>query len=194
MAQQMGIIDQIKEYELRYKKVYINNEFTRESVFVIMNQIDDIVRLDKLYEIEIKDLEPIKIYIDSYGGCLHSYFMLASRIRELQKKGYKFHMYSMGRCMSAGFYTLILGDKRFAQEYTSLMVHDQRAFEYGYKTVRDKRIEVKQWEKEWNRLKAIIFEYTDIKESDIEFYVERGLDWDMDANEALKLNVVDEII
>lgn len=194
MTQPIGIIDQIKEYELRYRKVYVNTEFTRESIFIILNQIDDIIRADKINNVKKDKLEPIHIYIDSYGGCLHSYFMLASKIRELQKRGYKFYTYSMGRCMSAGFYTLILGDKRFAQEYTSLMVHDQRAFEYGYRTVRDKRIEVKQWEKEWNRLKNIIFEYTDITDEEIEFYVERGLDWDMDANEALKLNVVDEII
>jgi len=176
------------------RKVYIIEEFDRESIFKVIRAIEKIVEVDSFDEIKPEDAEPIWLMLDSYGGCLHSCFGLISTIRRFQKIGYKFYTVDMARSMSASFYVAMTGDKRFAYELSSLMVHDQRAFEYGYKTVRDKRVELKEWEKEWNILIELVEEYTLITREQLEWYVERGLDWNMTSQEAIELGVIDEIL
>lgn len=176
------------------RKVYLIEEFTRESVFKAIRAIEKIVEKDVYDGIKPEDSEPIWLMFDSYGGCLLSSFGYISTIRRFQRMGYRFYSVSMARSMSASFYTAMCCDKRYAYEFSSLMVHDQRAFEYGYKTVRDKRVELEQWEKEWNKLVELVEEYTSITREQLEWYVERKLDWDMDTKEALELGVIDEIL
>lgn len=174
------------------RKIYMIEEFNRESTFKVIRALDKITSIDIENGISPKNSEPIWLVIDSYGGCLHSCFNLASVIRKYKKAGWVINTVGM-RAMSAGFYILMMGSNRYAYELGSFMVHDQRAFEYGYKTVRDKRVELKEWEKEWARLKSLIFEYTDITDEEIEWYVERGLDWNMDANEMILKGVIDYV-
>lgn len=186
-----SILEEIKINACKERKLYMVEEFDRESCLKIIRRLDKIIDLDIRQNIAPEDSEDINIYIDSYGGCLHSCFGLISVVRKYQKLGYKINTIAMGRAMSAGLYLLLVGTKRYAYELSSLMIHDQRAFEYGYKTVRDKRVELKEWEKEWSRLKDLIFEYSDITDEQIEWYVERALDWNMTTEEAIKLNVID---
>jgi len=187
------IIEEIKLNCLSERKVYMIEEYNEESVFKVVRHLDKIIMMDIERGIKSKDTEDINLFIDSYGGNLHDFYFLASAIRRYQKLGWRINTIGMGKTMSAGFFTLIIGSKRYAYEFCTLLCHDQRAFEYGYKTVRDKRVELKDWEKEWNTLKYLVKEYTDITEEQLEWYVERGLDWKMNTVEALELGVIDEI-
>jgi len=189
-----SIIEEIKINACNERKVYLIEEFDRESIFKIIRRIDKIINTDIKKGISPKDAEPITIYIDSYGGCLLSCFGIISVMRSYQKQGWTINTVGMSRTMSAGFYLLLCGNRRSVYELCSLMVHDQRAFEYGYKTVRDKRVELQEWEKEWNKLISIVEEYSLITREQLEWYVERARDWNMDAQEALELGVIDEII
>lgn len=187
MVQEIIINAQINE-----RKIYLIEEFDRESTFKTIRALDRITSIDIQNGVTPEDAEPIWLIIDSYGGCLHSCFNLISVVRKYQKHGWKINTVAM-RAMSAGFFTFMIGTKRYVYELASLMVHDQRAFEYGYKTVRDKRVELVEWEKNWKQLKDLVTEYTNITESQLEWYVERSLDWDMNAKEAIELGVADVI-
>ena len=186
------IVEEIKLNSLRERKIYLIEEFDRESTFKVIRALDKITSIDVREGKKPEESEPIWLLIDSYGGCLHSCFNLISTIRKYQNKGWRINTVAM-RTMSAGFFTFMTGTKRYVLELASLMVHDQRAFEYGYKTMRDKRIELAEWEKEWARLKKLVIEYTDITEEELEWHVERRLDWNMDAEEAIEKNVADVI-
>jgi ATP-dependent protease ClpP protease subunit len=188
------VIEEMKNNAVSERKLYLIEEFERESIFKIIRRLDRIIAKDRKEGIAPEDAERITIYIDSNGGCLDSCYGLISVMKSYQKLGYKIDTVAMGRCRSAGFYTLICGTRRYSYQYNGIMVHDQRAFEYGYKTVRDKRVELKEWEKEWKRLISLIEEHTLITEEQIEWYVERGRDWDMFSDEALTLGCIDEII
>lgn len=186
------IVEEIKLNSLRERKIYLIEEFDRESTFKAIRALDKITSIDIREGKKPEESEPIWLLIDSYGGCIHSCFNLISTIRKYQKRGWRINTVAM-RAMSAGFFTFMTGTKRYILELASLMVHDQRAFEYGYKTMRDKRVELAEWEKEWSRLKKLVVEYTDITEEELEWYVERRLDWYMDAEEAIEKNVADII-
>lgn len=185
------IIEEIKINAQRERKIYLIEEFDRESIFKVIRALDKITSNDIRSGIKPEDAQPIWLFEDSYGGCLHSCFALISTMKRYQKLGWKINAVAMGRNQSASFFAFICANKRYALELCSHMVHDQRAFEYGYKTVRDKRVELEEWEKEWQRLKDIVTEHTFITEEQLEWYVERRRDWDMTTQEAIELGACD---
>ena len=187
------IIEEIKLNCLLERKVYMIEEYNEESVFKVARHLDKITMIDTEKGIEPKNAKPIYLFIDSYGGNLHDFYFLASVIKRYQKLGWEINTVSMGKAMSAGFFTLILGNNRYSYEYSTLLCHDQRAFECGYKTVVDKRIELQEWEDEWNTLKSLVIEHTLITDEQLEWYVERGRDWKMNTKVALELGVIDAI-
>ncbi len=78
--------------------------------------------LEKLYPIH--DLEynpqPIKIYIDSYGGAVYQCMGL---LGVMKKSTTPIHTIAAGAAMSCGFMILISGHQRFGYEYSTPLYH-----------------------------------------------------------------------
>ena len=188
-------IEEIKFKEaVEYRNVYLIEEIDRETIFKTKCLIEKIVRLDKLKGLKPVDCEPISVHISSYVGSVHSTLYLISYIRHLQRLGYKFYTYVGEVAMSGGFFLSIIGDKRFAYEYSTLLFHDPRDFAYGLRTTEDSRRVAREFEEEWKRLKGIVLEYTNIPEEKLEYYVGRKEDWIIFPDEAKEYGIIDEIL
>jgi len=138
----------------------------------------------------------ITLKINSNGGMVVNMFALHDRLKILESNGWIIKSISESRSYSAGFFTLISGTKgyRYAYRNTDLMLHSQNSFVYGIETVADVREKAIATENLLSKLKKVIYDYTDITDEQFEFYIERNKDWYIDAEEALKLSIIDKII
>jgi ATP-dependent Clp protease, protease subunit len=177
------------------RNIYFTKQFDQSSIADITKSILEINRddeyLQRLYPIYGLSYQPrpIKIYIDSYGGYVYQCFGLLSVMNNSKTP---IHTIVTGAAMSCGFMMLIHGHRRFAMEHATAMYHQVSGAAWGKVQDMEENLE------ETKRLQKAIMEMTvkrtKIGLSQLEGNLEKKRDWYMDADEALKLGVVDEII
>ena len=152
---------------------------------------EDDIKLGKLYS--VYDIEytpkPIKIYIDSYGGSVYQCFGLLSIIENSKTPIWTI---VTGCAMSCGFMMLICGHKRFAHKLSTPLYHQVSSGGWG--TLKELEQNLEETKRLQKILEKITLEKTDITKSRLKEVFEQKIDWFMDAEEAKKLGVVDEVI
>jgi ATP-dependent Clp protease protease subunit len=154
-----------------------------------INQDDE--HLKKIYAIYNLNYEPepIKIYIDSYGGYVYQCFGLLSVMERSQTP---IHTIVTGCAMSCGFMMLICGHKRFAHKLSTPLYHQVSSGAWG--TVKELEESVEESKRLQKVLESIVKDKTDITKKRLREILETKKDWFMTSKEALELNVVDEIL
>ena len=154
-----------------------------------INQDDE--HLKKVYAIYNLNYEPdpIKIYIDSYGGYVYQCFGLLSVMERSQTP---IHTIVTGCAMSCGFMMLICGHKRFALKLSTPLYHQVSSGAWG--TVKELEESVEESKRLQKILESIVKDKTDITKKRLREILETKKDWFMTSKEALELNVVDEIL
>jgi len=162
-------------------------ELTQKIIEI--NQDDE--HLKKLYKVYGLDYnpEPIKLYIDSYGGLVYQCFGLLSVMERSQTP---IHTIVTGCAMSCGFMILISGHKRFAHKLSTPLYHQVSSGTFG--TVKEMEEKVEQSKKLQNQLEEIVLEKTKISKKKLKEIFETKKDWYMTAEEAKDLGVVDKIL
>jgi ATP-dependent protease ClpP protease subunit len=94
--------------------------------------------------------------------------------------------------MSAGFMILIHGHKRFAYEHATPMYHQVSTGFWG--TVQDLEEEYKETKRLQKKFEKLTLEKTKISKEKLKEILKTKHDWFMNADEAFKNGVVDEII
>ena len=143
-------------------------------------------KYDDKCNIPIEDRKPIKIYIDSNGGCLSDTFTMIDAIK-LSKT--PIWTICTGAAYSGGFFTFIAGHRRFAYDHASFLYH-----EGSTATGADAgkfRNYAEFYQKELEQLKEVTLKYTKITPEEYKEHIKD--DWWMTADEALKYGVCDEI-
>ena len=133
--------------------------------------------------------EPIHIYIDSYGGSVYQCFGLLSVMERSQTP---IHTIVTGCAMSAGFMILISGHKRFAHKLSTPLYHQVSSGAAG--TVKEMEEKLEESKRLQKQLEDIVKEKTDITKKRLREIFDTKKDWYMTSEEALELNVVDEIL
>ena len=108
------------------RDLFFNKQVDQNSIgdltqkIIEINQDDE--HLKKVYSIyNLKyNPDPIKIYIDSYGGQVYQCFGLLSVIERSETP---IHTIVTGCAMSAGFMILISGHRRFAHKLSTPLYH-----------------------------------------------------------------------
>ena len=162
-------------------------ELTQKIIEI--NQDDD--HLKKLYSVYGLDYkpEPIKIYIDSYGGLVYQCFGLLSVMERSQTK---IHTIVTGCAMSCGFMILISGHERYAHKLSTPLYHQVSSGANGtVKEMEDKLEEAKRLQ---GKLEDIVKEKTKITKKKLREIFEIQKDWYMSSKEAKELGVIDEIL
>lgn len=147
--------------------------------------------LEKLYAAHDLDYKPkpIRIHIDSFGGSVYQTFGLLSLI---ENSVTPVHTIVTGCAMSCGFLITIMGHKRFCYPNSTLLYHQVSSGVWG--KLADLQEEITEIERLQNKIEQMTLERTKITEAMLKKVFKRKIDWHMDANEALKLGVVDEIL
>jgi ATP-dependent Clp protease, protease subunit len=162
-------------------------ELTRQIIEI--NEYDDY--MDDFYKInELTYVrKPIKIYIDSYGGYVYQCFGLLSVIEASKTP---VHTIVTGCAMSCGFMILISGHKRFGYELSTPLYHQvSNGFHGKLKDMEEDYIETKRLQ---DMIEAIVLRKTKIGRKKLDKIYTRKIDWTMNAEEAIKFGVIDEII
>ncbi len=159
-----------------------------QKIIEINGDDDHLKKVYSIYDLEYKP-EPIKIYIDSYGGGVYQCFGLLSVI---ERSKTPVHTIVTGCAMSCGFLLLISGHKRFAHKMSTPLYHQVSTGFWGKVQDMEEKLE------EAKRLQEQIEEYTrektKIGKKKLKQILENKIDWYMTSDEALDLGVVDEIL
>ncbi len=154
-----------------------------------INQDDE--HLKKVYSIYgLKyEPEPIKIYIDSYGGYVYQCFGLLS---VMERSVTPIHTIVTGCAMSCGFMMLISGHKRFAHKLSTPLYHQVSSG--AFVTVKEMEEKIEESKRLQEQLESIVKEKTNISKKKLKEIFDTKKDWYMTSEEALSLGVVDEIL
>ncbi|UNY39902.1 ATP-dependent Clp protease proteolytic subunit [Bacillus phage vB_BauM_KLEB27-3] len=133
--------------------------------------------------------KPIRLYITTYGGAVYDELALVDIINSSKTPIYTI---ALGKAMSAGFNILIHGHKRFAYKNATMMYHQVSTGHYG--KVQDIEERFKESQRLQDMGEKMVIEKTKITKELVEKNTRQKQDWYMDAEEALSLGVIDEIL
>ena len=174
--------------EVKYRKILLSENITSLSVKDVIKDIMDINYYDDLKEADYKDWErePIKLFINSFGGSVYDGLGLIDIIKQSKTP---VHTISIGSSMSMGLWIYLAGHKRFVGENATLMFHDIST------VVWDKTEGIKQEVKEMERLQTMLSQHITstslVKQETLDDYITRKAEWYIPADEAIKLKLSD---
>ena len=174
-----------------YLPKQVNQASMNDLTKSIVDINDDDKYLKKLYEVYGLQYSPspIKIYIDSYGGMVYQCFGL---IGVMEASDTPIHTIVTGAAMSCGFMLLINGHKRFAYKHATPLYHQVSTGFFGkVKDMEEKLEETKRLQK---KIEEMTLSLTNISKKKLSEILKNKKDWYMNADMALDLGVVDEII
>lgn len=135
------------------------------------------------------DVEPIQLYISSFGGSIYDVFSFIDYIRLMKAP---IHTIALGKTMSCGALMLLSGDRRFATQNATILIHQVSDGTFGtFQNMLEHMAETKRLSDVVNE---IIMTYTNIDEEFLQEIQEKKYDYYMTAEEALELAIIDEII
>lgn len=177
------------------RNLYFSTGVNGESVsnlvqnIIAINASDEFInKIYSAYNLQYSP-EPIKIYIDSFGGSVYAVLGL---IAVMDASKTPIHTYSTGVAMSAGFMMLISGHRRFAYKHSTLMYHQLGAGTWG--KLEDLKDDVREFKRLDSLMKHIIISKTKIPKKKMKEFDTLKKDWLMAPEEALAWGVIDEII
>lgn len=177
------------------RNLYFSEQVDQESIrkltesIVEINEDDDhLKKLFQVYNLKYEP-EPIKIYIDSYGGAVYQIFGLLA-IMESSKV--PIHTIATGAAMSCGFLMLICGHKRFAHKYATPLYHQVSSWAHG--KLEDMKEDLKEGKRLQKMLEEIIIRKTKLTKKKLKEINTLKKDWFLTAEESLEFGIIDEII
>ena len=173
----------MKEYEDR--RLYLMGEVEED---VVHRLVKDIIAFNSQDEgLEVKDREPIMLYISSVGGAMDDGFKLVDIIESSITPVYTI---ALGYAYSMAFYILLAGHKRFATKRSILMMHD------GECMIGNSLGKVFDQINFQRSLSDMIkaFTLTHSRLTEAEYDQKYRVDWFMLADDGLKYGFIDKIV
>ena len=159
----------------------VKNNYTGSQIYqnILIWNILDAGKFEK---------EPIKIYIDSYGGSIIDAFEVIDAI-----KASKIPVYTIvtGAAYSSGLFIALAGDKRMAYEHTSFLLHEG-SIGSGMQDAHKFKKYAEFYNTQLQQLKDYIIKNSNITEEDYD-RMSKDDNW-FTAQQALELGFIDEII
>jgi len=170
---------------------YLSDEVDNESVGKLLWDILYQIREDDNKDEKEKDYkrEPIKLYINSYGGSVYDMWGLIDVILNSKTPIYT---YCTGYAMSAAFKIFLAGHKRYCYKHSTFMYHQMSCWLSG------KLQDIKENREEMDRLNTQIEKYvierTKLTKDDIKDIREKKKDFYIHSDMAVKYGIVDEVL
>lgn len=181
----------IDKEDIANRTIYIYENIDNKSISKACSTILEILRQDEKEENKLKDFtrEPIKIYIQSYGGSVYDMWALIDLMLTSKTPIYT---YCMGYAMSAGFKIFIAGSKRFIGKHATLMYHQLNHCIWGdFKTMDEQHFQNTLVQDD---IENYVLSRTKITKERLEEVRNTKINWYIRGNEAIELGIADEII
>ena len=151
------------------------------------SQIYQNILIWNILDADKAEKEPIKIYIDSYGGSIIDAFEVIDAIRAS-----KIPVYTIvtGAAYSSGLFIALAGDKRIAHEHTSFLLHEG-SIGSGMQDAHKFKKYAEFYNTQLQQLKDHIIKHSNLTEEDYD-RMSKDDNW-FTAQQALELGFIDEI-
>ena len=171
--------------------LYLYERIDHTSVSAVTKEIMNFIMEDNVQEEKIKNYtrQPIKLFINSFGGSIYDMWGLIDLIVSSPTPIYT---YVSGYAMSAAFMIFIAGHKRFILNNSTIMIHQLSSGCFG--KYFDMVAEVEECTRLHERMTAYILSRTKIKSSTLKMCYETKKDWYIDSDMAINLKIADEIV
>ena len=181
--------------EIKERKLYlyenVNSESIKtlsEKVFQINDSDSEITQLSSVLGFQYKP-KPIQLFINSDGGCVDTTFGFTDIIKLSSTPVYTI---VTGKAFSAGLLILMSGHKRFAHKNSNLMLHQSSSWTDGkYQDIVEY---VEEYKLEEQKLKDYILENSSISYAKLEEVYTHKKDLYITPEDALMLDIIDEIL
>ena len=191
-----AVKEKIKEESTSFEDVIVLESQLNRAILLgsivdgVGSSVDTYIRYwnreDNKKGIPIEEREPIKIYVDSYGGSLIDTFTMIDAINMSKTPVWTI---CTGAAYSGGFFTFIAGHKRIAYPLASFLYHEgstgNMADAGKFRNFAD------FYTKQLDQLKDITLKYTKITPEEYQEHIKD--DWWLTANEAINYGICDEI-
>ena len=170
---------------------YLSDNVDNESLGKLIWSILLIIKIDDEKEEKEKNYkrEPIKLYINSYGGEVYDMWGLINVILNSKTPIYT---YCTGYAMSAAFEIFLAGHKRYCYEYSTFMYHQMNCSRQGkYQDIVEDRDEM-DWLNKMNE--EYVINRTKFDDTIIKEIREKKRDFYIHSNKAVEYGIVDEIL
>lgn len=169
-------------------KCILESRIIRLTGVITEESADKII--DKLLYLDHKSNDEISLYINSYGGSIHSTLGLYDVMQNIKSP---VSTIGVSKCMSAGCFILTAGapGKRYALPNCTIMMHQAHNC-FSYANTEELTIRMKEHERLVNNYFSIIAKNIGKSEEFVKDLV-RSTNY-MDANKALELGIIDSII
>ena len=170
---------------------YLSDDVDNSSIGQLCWSLIFQLQEDDKKEAKEKDFkrEPIKLYINSYGGSVYDMWALIDIIVNSKTPIYT---YSTSYANSCGFLIFIAGTKRFITKHTRMCVHQISGFTQG--TYQDIKEHVEVVDRMWRDVEDYICTQTKITRARLQEVRERKLDWYIYSDESIDLGVATDFI
>lgn len=170
---------------------YLSDDIDESTVGKLCFNLLFLLNEDEIKELKEKEFkrEPIKLYVNSYGGSVYDMWALIDIIQNSKSPIYT---YCTGYAMSAGFKIFLAGHKRFASKHAIFLYHQMSCWREGkYQDLVEDREEMDHMQKS---IEDYVLNQTLIKAEKIAEVREKKVDWYIHAEEAKNLGIIDEIL
>lgn len=181
--------DKYEDLALNHRKIFINDEITKEVIFDAVYYIHKILDEDEDNGFQA----PIDIYINSVGGYCSEGFILVDLIEQLKNHGYEVNTIVTGIAYSFGVVLALMGTHRYCYKHSDFMCHTISIFappsplpDLEHTVERSRRME--------KMLKDYIVDNSKISLEFLEEKIGNGKDWYFSAEEAVDYGFCHKII
>jgi ATP-dependent Clp protease protease subunit len=161
-------------------------EVTQQSANDVIKFIYEVNNEDK----NKKQRTPIKLLINSEGGDVYSGFGIIEAIRNSETP---IHTICHGQAQSMGLLILAAGNKRFIGAYSTLMYHEIN-WEVDYQPRKHHRQELKEGDRSQEIYDSLLVSFTKLDHNALNMHKDTSSYWYINAEDALRFNIVDEIL
>lgn len=163
-------------------------EVTQQTANEVIKFIYDTNNDDK--NLVIEQRTPIKLLINSEGGDVYSGFGIVEAIRNSETPVYTI---CHGQAQSMGLLILSAGYKRFIGAYSTVMYHEIN-WEIDYQPRKHHRQELKEGDRSQEIYDSLLIDFTNLNHEQLSIHKDTSSYWYISAEDALRFNIVDEIL
>ena len=171
--------------------IYISDDIDNSSMGQICWSLLYLLQEDEEKEEKEKNFvrEPIKIYVNSYGGSVYDMWALIDIMLSSKTPIYT---YCTGYAMSAAFNIFLAGHQRYASKRATFMYHQISCWRCGkYQDLVEDRAEMDWLQKS---MEDYVIERTNFTQDKLDEIREKKIDVYLHSEEALKRGIINEII
>ncbi len=161
------------------RSLFFSAQFEQKTIMELSKAIIDINDNDllisetyKAHGLTLKP-NPIKVYIDSYGG---SVYQCLGLIGIIENSKTPIHTICTGAAMSCGFLLLLAGHKRFAYQHATMMYH-QISSGAEHMKIQDIVEDLKECERLQKWIEDLTIRKSKLKRKQLYKNRERKIDW-----------------